>query len=128
MRTLTGVAIDGAACVAGYSALAIRHMATDMSRKPVSTNIVKGADAYGSLCTPVQSLRASVRWGAGLTPTIDVWEDVTGAGGFDKTDAQGNKVCTTVKLNEVSRTPAAGGPVFYNSSVTFYIQDANYSL
>lgn len=63
-----------------------------------------------------------------MTPTVETWEDVSRAGGFDRLDGQGNRVYTTVKVVQVSRIPwSGGGPVRFASVVEFHIEDAAYS-
>lgn len=84
--------------------------------------------SYSSLWSLLQSQTSKSRLAAGLSSAIEVWEDVTGAGSFDKTDGSGNKVYTTVRVYEASRKPAPAGPIAYESTFTFYIQDANYSV
>ena len=81
---------------------------------------------YVALWSFLQSMSYRARMNQALTPTIDIWEDTTGSGGFDKLDSLGNKVYTTVKVLQVTRTPSGPGPMRYESSITFYIEDENY--
>lgn len=81
---------------------------------------------YVSQWTFLKSLDYFARRKALITPTIGIWEDTTGTGGFDKLDALGNRVYTTVKVLQVNRTPSGPGPLRYETSFVFYIEDPSY--
>ena len=84
---------------------------------------------YVSQWTVLKACEYRARLRAGLTPTtIEIWEDTTGTGGFDRLDTLGGKVWTRVKLLQVTRKPSGPGPLRYESSVTFYVQDESYDL
>ena len=76
----------------------------------------------------LESLEYRARLRAGKVPTVQVWEDVTDAGGFGRVDAQGNRVWTTVKALKVQRTPRkGGGTLVYETSVFgFVVADSSF--
>lgn len=91
---------------------------------------------YRSTITPYENqfqalvaLEYRTRLRAGLTGTVDIWEDVTGVGGFNKLDGLGNKVWVTVKFLQVDRKLRQGSaiPTFDQTWIEFVIADSNYS-
>ena len=82
--------------------------------------------SFVSQWTVVKACEYRARIRAALSPTIEIWEDSTGAGGFDRLDALGAKVWTKVKLLQVTRKPSGPGPLRFESSVTFYVSDPDY--
>lgn len=114
------VAVDGAAVVQ-------RPLRDTRPRQWVWHGYGPTHASYETLWALLTSLTSRARLAAGLSSTVEVWEDVTGAGGFDRKDGSGNKVYTTVAITRASRAPLkGGGPVFYDSTLEFRVQDASY--
>jgi hypothetical protein len=82
--------------------------------------------AFAAQWALLQSLGTRKRLEGGLSPTIGIWEDVSGAGGFDRMDGP-SKVYTTVRFVQVTRKPEGSGPVRYTAEVEFYLADDSYS-
>jgi hypothetical protein len=57
---------------------------------------------------------------------VQVWEDVSGAGGFARMNGD-NRVYTPVRIVQANRTPRGGGPVNYESVLEFYVDDPTYA-
>jgi hypothetical protein len=75
----------------------------------------------------LETLEYRARLEAGLPGTVEIWEDVSGIGGFDRTDAPGGRIYTKVKILQTNREPRReGGPVVYESTVEFRIEDMSY--
>lgn len=76
----------------------------------------------------LESLDYRERAKAGLEPTIQVWENESGIGGFNATSG-GNKVWTTVKVVHVNRVLRGGGgpPTFDVSSFEFVLADGTFT-
>lgn len=74
------------------------------------------------------TLEYRARLEAALTPTVEIWEDESGIGGFDRVDGLGNKIWTTVKLIQVDRKLRKGSaiPTFDETYIEFQIEDSNY--
>jgi hypothetical protein len=79
---------------------------------------------YAALWTLLKGLDHRTRLEAGLPGTVEVWEDMSGVGGFGEMDGA-NKRWTTVRVANVFRVPrSGGGPVRYDlSTVEFYVED-----
>jgi len=60
---------------------------------------------------------------------VEVWEDISGVGGFDRLDGSGNRIYTKVKFIQVNRTPRKGGGfiTYDESSIEFVVEDTNYT-
>lgn len=85
-------------------------------------------EPFASQWALFESLECRSRMDAGLPASVGFWEDVTEAGGFDRTDGQGEKIYTRVKIIQVDRMPRqGGGPVRYESTVEFVIDDPSFS-
>lgn len=104
-----------------------RPMRDSRPRKWLWRGYGRSDASNNSLWDLLQSLTTKARVAAGLSATVKVWEDVTGAGGFDKTDGLGAKVYTTVRVHQATRKPSPSGPVVYETALTFYVDDLNYS-
>jgi len=85
------------------------------------------AEPYASQWKILEGLEYRYRVENALPPSVGVWEDVSGVGGFARLDGNGQRVYTTVKVTEVDRTPRqGGGPVIYESVLSFYIDDPTF--
>jgi hypothetical protein len=62
----------------------------------------------------------------GLPPTLGIWEDVSGTGGFDRMNS-GNRVYTDVTVTQATRTARGGGPTSWESVLEFYVTDPTYT-
>jgi hypothetical protein len=84
-------------------------------------------EPYATQWALLASLETRARVLAGLPATVEIWEDVSGIGGFDRMDGA-NRQYTTVRFLQVDRAPRkGGGPVVYESVVEFIIADPTYS-
>jgi hypothetical protein len=84
--------------------------------------------SYAEQWALLQSLEKRARVTSNLPAQMEIWEDVSGVGGFARTNADGSRLYTKVQLIQVARTPrTGGGPVAYDSTVTFQIDDATFS-
>jgi hypothetical protein len=85
------------------------------------------SEPFASQWALLERLEYRARLASGLVPTVGIWEDVSGTGGFGRRDESGSRVYTTVKLLQANRTPRqGGGPVIYDSVVEFYVDDPTY--
>jgi len=88
----------------------------------------KSSEPYATQWALLQSLTGKNRGIAGLERHVYIWEDVSGVGGFDRTDGSGNKVYTRIKIAQANRVPRnGGGPLRYDSTLEFYIDDPSYT-
>lgn len=84
--------------------------------------------AYSAQWQLLQSLDGRARLQANLSPTVEIWENVSGVGGFSRLNGDGSRLYTRVRLTQVDRTPRqGGGPVSFDSTVTFQLDDATYA-
>ena len=83
--------------------------------------------AYANQWQELAALEYRTRLEAGLNPLVEIWEDETSVGGFDRMDGE-DKVYTTVKFIRVDRAMRkGGGPVTYEDSyIEFYVEDDTY--
>lgn len=82
---------------------------------------------YEALWQLLERLEYRARLDRGLPATVEVWENVSGVGGFDRMEG-GERAYTRVKLLQVARTPrSGGGPIVYESHVEFQIEDSGYT-
>jgi hypothetical protein len=58
-------------------------------------------EPYATLWSPLERMEYRARLEIGLMPTVEVWEDVSRAGGCDRTDGQGNRIYTKVRVVQV---------------------------
>lgn len=87
----------------------------------------KNEGAYATLWPLLESFDSYARRGTGLEQTVQIWENTTGAGGFNR-GTEASPEWTTVRIIHVDRTPSAAGPVYYPESVVeFYIEDSTYT-
>jgi hypothetical protein len=99
-------------------------------------NYPKAHTAFNSLWTFLESLEMRARLDAGYTDEwVQVWENETGAGGFDRTTDNGPADTVTytnlkwckVKFVQVTRDVEGGGPVRYPEAyVEFWIDDTTW--
>lgn len=84
---------------------------------------------YDTLWAELQTLEYRFRLENGLTPLVEIWEDVNPEGGFNSLTGGTTKKYTTVKVLRVERAVAkGGGRIKYDTStVEFVIQDVNYT-
>lgn len=105
-----------------------RPLKDGRKRKWIWRNYPASHAAYEDQWKLLESLNAGVRWENNLPPTVGIWEDVSGMGGFNKVDENGARVFTTVKFTQVDRkVRRGGGIVIYDpSEVHIFIEDENY--
>jgi hypothetical protein len=98
-------------------------------RRWIWTNYPAAASAYSTTWTLLESLEYRTRLANNLPGWIEVWEDVSGVGGFGKLDGSGNRIYTKVKVTQANRVPRGGGGiVIYAASVMeFVIDDLSYT-
>src|SRR5690606_33657832 len=78
----------------------------------------KGSEPYETQWNTLQSLTTGRRSQNGQDPYVYVWEDESGVGGFDRTDSEGNRIFTRVRIAQANRVPRnGGGPVRYDSTL-----------
>lgn len=82
--------------------------------------------AYANQWALLEALETRARLVAGLPPTVDVWEDTSGTGGFARKEGNGARIYTAVRIVQATRTPRGGGPVNYESVLEFFIADPTY--
>ena len=77
----------------------------------------------------LETLEYRTRLQSSLPGYVEIWEDVSGVGGFDSVDEDSARVYTKVKFLQVNRTPRkGGGTVTYDDSgIEFVIQDEQYT-
>lgn len=77
----------------------------------------------------LETLEYRARLADSLPGYVEVWEDVTGVGGFDKVDGSGNRIYTKVKFLQVNRTPRKGGGLvtYEDSTIEWVIADDQYT-
>lgn len=75
----------------------------------------------------LETLEYRTRLQAGLPAYVEVWEDISGVGGFNKL-ASGARVYTKVKFLQVHRRPRKGGGLvaYDESTIEFVIEDDTY--
>jgi hypothetical protein len=82
---------------------------------------------FAAMWTLLESMDTRKRRESGLAPTVGIWEDVSGSGGFARMDGS-SKLYTTVRVVSVDRqTRQGGGPVAFDSTLTFHIDDESYT-
>lgn len=76
----------------------------------------------------LESLEYRNRLANNLPGYVEIWEDVTGVGGFGKMTDTGERIYTKVKFLQVDRTPRKGGGFvkYDTSTVEFVIEDESY--
>lgn len=82
---------------------------------------------YTDLWTLLQSFDARTRAKAGLEPTVQIWEDESGIGGFDRMSGD-DRVYTVVKILLTDRTlrPGGGPPIYDETFLSFVVIDSTY--
>jgi len=105
-----------------------RPMRDGRVRKWIFRGWGKGSEPYETQWNTLQSLTSGHRSQNGQDPYVYLWEDVSGVGGFDRYDSEGNRVFTRVRIAQANRVPRnGGGPVRYDSTLEFYIADDTYT-
>lgn len=117
-----------------------RPIRDDRPRKWVWNSYRSTVPRYEAQYQFLRSITEKSLWNDGnLIMTVDVWEDESGVGGLDRFDATlfsapdeaglSNLIWTTARVSNVYRTsPKKGGPPVYDETVMeFYIQDAAYT-
>lgn len=106
-----------------------RPLRDNRSRKWIWASYRSNIVLYENQYQTIATLEYRARQLAGLTPTVDIWEDASGTGGFDKLDGLGNKIWTTVKFIQVDRKLRQGSaiPTFDQTWIEFVIADSNFS-
>lgn len=114
-----------------------RPMRDGRPRQWVWNNYQKRDESpFHAMWTMLESFDAKARWSRGLAETtVEIWEDVTGTGGFDRLTntsapdlvSYSNLQFTRVKFAQVSKSMRkGGGPVTYDAFVEFLIDDPKY--
>ena len=87
-----------------------------------------GITPYKTQWDTLKTLEYRYRLEQGLYPYVEIWEDETGIGGFDRMSGP-TKVWTVVKMLRVDRSLAKGGgrPIYDESFLEFAINDSTYT-
>jgi hypothetical protein len=86
------------------------------------------APGYTTLWTALEALEYRARLELNKPATVEIFEDVTKAGGFGNVTAGPTLVWTKVRFVQVSRAMASGGgSVWEESFVEFVIDDPSYT-
>lgn len=100
-------------------------------RKWIWENYRSNIPGYEALWQQLLTTDYRYRLQNGLYPYVEIWEDETGAGGFERYEEDGvTKLFTRVKVVQITRNEVrAGGnyPVFENSVFEFHPSDSSYS-
>jgi len=118
----TMVSQDGAVIVQ-------RPLRDSRARKWIWRRYHDDIPAYANLWTLLRSLEYRSRLAAGLPGTVEIWEDETGTGVFDRTTAGAVPVWTTVKLLQVHRKVQGGGgrTTYDESTMEFVVEDSAFT-
>lgn len=105
-----------------------RPMTDGRARKWIWRNLGPNVPGYAGLWATLEGLDTRGRIEAGLSPAIEVWEALSGVGGFARLNGDGTRRYTSVRVVQAGRTPRdAGGPLSYETVLEFYVTDAGYT-
>lgn len=105
-----------------------RPMRDDRMRKWVWNRYRDNVPGYHTMWPILEALEYRTRLEANKPPHVEIWEDVTLAGGFGKLTGGVTRVWTKVKFLQVHRTMASGaGSIYEESYIEFIIDDVTYT-
>lgn len=105
-----------------------RPMRDDRVRKWFWSRYRDNVAGYSSMWPLLETLEYRTRLEANKPPHVEIWEDVTLAGGFGNTTAGPVPVWTKVKFLQVHRVMAAGTVRVYDESfIEFIVEDPAYT-
>ena len=104
-----------------------RPMRDARPRKWIWSRYRDTVPGYSSMWPQLELLEYRLRQQAGKPATVEIWEDVTKTGGFDR-GTFASPTWTKVRFMRVDRTMAPGsGSVYEESVIEFVIDDTTYS-
>lgn len=105
-----------------------RPLRDDRTRKWFWNRMRDTVPGYSALWAALLALEYRTRLEANKPASVEIFEDITAAGGFGNVTSGPTPVWTKVRIVQVSRDMATGGgSVYEQSSIEFIIDDLNYT-